>query len=138
MYGHICVYICVYIAIYGHIYGYICLYIVFWMSGLVLLGVWTCIWMSGFVLGRLDLFFGCLDLFLDVWTCQSEGSALNGIFGPCACLLAGGCGAWRLLARRRRRRRRHSVPIPLWGPKIDKNRQNPLNTCSKNPGACFF
>ena len=28
--------------------------------------------------------------------------------GPCACLLAGGCGAWRLLARRRRRRRRHS------------------------------
>ena len=27
-------------------------------------------------------------------------------FDPCACLLAGGCGAWRLLARRRRRRRR--------------------------------
>ena len=25
----------------------------------------------------------------------------NGIFGPLVCLLAGGCGAWRLLARRR-------------------------------------
>ena len=31
-----------------------------------------------------------------------RGFPLNGIFGPCACLLAGGCGAWRLLARRRR------------------------------------
>ena len=37
-----------------------------------------------------------------------RGVPLNGIFGPCACLLAGGCGAWPLLARRRRRRRRHS------------------------------
>ncbi len=37
-----------------------------------------------------------------------RGNPPNGIFGPCACLLAGGCGAWRLLARRRRRRRRHS------------------------------
>ena len=46
-----------------------------------------------------------------------RGVPLNGIFGPCACLLAGGCGAWRLLARRRRRRRRrrHSVPVPLGG-----------------------
>ena len=31
------------------------------------------------------------------------------IFGPCACLLAGGCGAWHLLARRRRRRRHSSI-----------------------------
>ena len=44
-----------------------------------------------------------------------RGFPLNGIFGPCACLLAGGCGAWRLLARRRRRRR-HSVPVPLGEP----------------------
>ena len=36
-----------------------------------------------------------------------RGYPLNGIFGPCACLLAGGYGAWRLLARRRRHRRRH-------------------------------
>jgi len=35
------------------------------------------------------------------------------MFGPRACLLAGGCGAWWLLARRRRRRRRHSVTVPL-------------------------
>ena len=35
-----------------------------------------------------------------------RGFPLNGIFGPCARLLAGGCGAWHLLARRRRRRRR--------------------------------
>jgi len=38
----------------------------------------------------------------------------NGLFGACACLLAGGCWVWQLLARRRchrrrrRRRRRHS------------------------------
>ena len=38
-----------------------------------------------------------------------RGFALNGIFGPCACLLAGGCGAWHLLARRRRRRRHSSI-----------------------------
>ena len=41
----------------------------------------------------------------------------NGILGRCAYLLAGGCGEWRLLARRRRRhrrrRRRHSVAVPL-------------------------
>ena len=37
---------------------------------------------------------------------------------PLCGVLAGGCGAWRLLARRRRRRR-HSVPIPLLGLKID-------------------
>ena len=47
--------------------------------------------------------------------CQSEGCPRNGIFGPCACLRAGGCGGWQLLARRRRRRRRwrYSVPVPL-------------------------
>ena len=44
-----------------------------------------------------------------------RGFPLNGIFYPCACLLAGGCGPWRLLARRRRRRWRHSVPAPLGG-----------------------
>ena len=33
-----------------------------------------------------------------------RGFPLNGIFGPCARLLAGGCGARHLLARRRRRR----------------------------------
>ena len=39
-----------------------------------------------------------------------RGYPLNGIFGPCARLFAGGCRACRLLARRRRRprrRRRH-------------------------------
>ena len=41
---------------------------------------------------------------------MSEGGfPLNGIFGPCACLLAGGCGARPLLARRRRRRRHSSI-----------------------------
>ena len=44
-----------------------------------------------------------------------RGYPLNGIFGPCACLLAGGCGVWWLLARRRshrrRRRRRHSQDL---------------------------
>ena len=38
-----------------------------------------------------------------------RGYPPNGIFGPCACLLAGGCGAWHLLARRRRRRRHSSI-----------------------------
>ena len=52
-----------------------------------------------------------------------RGFPLNGIFGPCAYLLAGGCGAWHLLARRRRRRRRHSVPVPLADPKLDNNQQ---------------
>ena len=42
---------------------------------------------------------------------QSEGFPLNGIFGPCARLLAGGCGARHLLARRRRRRRRRHSSI---------------------------
>ena len=41
-----------------------------------------------------------------------RGYPLNGIFDPCPCLLAGGCGAWRLLARRRprHRHRRHFGP----------------------------
>ena len=60
-----------------------------------------------------------------------RGFPLNGIFGPCACLLAGGCGAWPLLARRRRR---HSELAPLGGP---QNRQNPQDTCSKIPGRVF-
>jgi len=57
----------------------------------------------------------CLDGFVDVLTKQTiyyymidmirmGGYPLNGRFCPCACLLAGGCRAWRLLARRRRRR----------------------------------
>ena len=55
-----------------------------------------------------------------------RGSPPNGIFGPCACLLAGGCGAWRLLARRRRRHRRAAsfCTGTTWGTlksmKIDK------------------
>ena len=77
------------------------------MSGLVC-------WLSGLGLGCLNLYLGCLHLavwtcFGAVLTCQSEGFPLNGIFGPCACLLAGGCGAWRLLARRHRRRRHSSI-----------------------------
>ena len=47
-----------------------------------------------------------------------RGYPLNGIFGPCACLLAGGCGACRLFGCRRRRR--HSVVVyHLGNPKID-------------------
>ena len=38
-----------------------------------------------------------------------RGFPLNGIFGTCAWLLAGGCGVWHLLARRRRRRRHSSI-----------------------------
>ena len=52
----------------------------------------------------MQVFIDIFHVFID----QSEGFPLNGIFGPCARLLAGGCGAWHLLARRRRRRRRHS------------------------------
>ena len=34
------------------------------------LDVWTCIWMSGLVFGCLDLYFDeCLELYVDVWTC---------------------------------------------------------------------
>ena len=44
---------------------------------------------------------------------QSEGFPLNGIFGPCACLLAGGCGAWHLLARRRRRRHSSILQVDI-------------------------
>jgi len=41
-----------------------------------------------------NVFIDFLDDFISVRRCPS-----NGIFGPCACLLAGGSGAWRLLAR---------------------------------------
>ena len=44
---------------------------------------------------------------------QSEGFPLNGIFGPCARLLAGGCGAWHLLARRRRRRHSSILQVDI-------------------------
>ena len=76
-----------------------------------------------------------------IYNIRVRGYPLNGIFGPCACLLAGGSGACRLLARRRRRRRRrrrHSVLVPLGDPKVNEHLLNPKDTCSKNPGACFF
>ena len=38
-----------------------------------------------------------------------RGYPLSGIFGPCVCLLAGACGAWRLLARRRHRHHRRQL-----------------------------
>ena len=44
---------------------------------------------------------------------QSEGFPLNGIFGPCARLLARGCGAWHLLARRRRRRHSSILQVDI-------------------------
>jgi len=34
-----------------------------------MLGVWTCIWASGLVFWVSGLVFGCLDLYLGVWTC---------------------------------------------------------------------
>ena len=54
-----------------------------------------------------------IEMYMYMYICiyvyiRVRGFPLNGIFGPCACLLAGGCGAWRLLARRRRRRRHYS------------------------------
>ena len=42
-----------------------------------------------------------------------RGFPLNGIFGPCARLLAGGCGAWHLLARRRRRRHSSILQVDI-------------------------
>ena len=60
---------------------------------------------SGLSLSMCISVYMYMCLFVNV---RVRGDPPNGIFGPCACLLAGGCGAWRLLARRRRRRRRHS------------------------------
>ena len=47
----------------------------FWVSGLVFgcldlyLGVWTCIWVSGLVFWVSGLVFWCLDLYFGAWTC---------------------------------------------------------------------
>ena len=76
-------------------------------------------------------------MYMNINQYQGEWCPPNGIFSPCARLLAGRCGAWRLLASRRRRRCRHSVPVPLWDPKIDEQLQNQY-TCSKISGACFL
>ena len=70
-----------------------------------------------------------------------RGYPLNGIFGPCARLLAGGYGAWRLLARHHRHRRRGCFILcryHLGDPKIDEKLQTPQDTCSKNPGGDFW
>jgi len=66
---------------------------------------------------------------------QSEGFPLNGIFVPCACLLAGGCGAWHLLARRRRQR--HFVAVPLWGPPKSTKTTESTRYMLQNSRTCF-
>ena len=63
---------------------------------------------------QLEVYVDIYNIYIYIYIYyQSEGFPLNRIFDPCACLLAGGCGACRLLARRRRR---YSVPVPLGGP----------------------
>ena len=41
----------------------------------------------------------CMWIYIYIYI-RVRGYPPNGIFGPCACLLVGGSGAWRLLARR--------------------------------------
>ena len=60
-----------------YIYGYIWLY----MPIYCILDVCTCILMSGLVFGMSGLGFGCLDLFLDVWTCSFL--CLDSFLGVC-------------------------------------------------------